>query len=66
MERALVTGAAGFIGSHLASGLLRQGWHVTGLDMRSYARSADDGQPPDPPSGGHAELPGGGQDDYLV
>jgi UDP-glucuronate 4-epimerase len=38
MERALVTGAAGFIGSHLAAGLLRQGWHVTGLDMR-YAAS---------------------------
>ncbi len=34
MQRALVTGAAGFIGSHLAAGLLHEGWHVTGLDTR--------------------------------
>ena len=34
MQRALVTGVAGFIGSHLAADLLRQGWHVTGLDTR--------------------------------
>jgi UDP-glucuronate 4-epimerase len=37
MERALITGVAGFIGSHLAAGLLRQGWSVTGLDSRSPA-----------------------------
>jgi nucleoside-diphosphate-sugar epimerase len=37
MERALITGAAGFIGSHLAAELLRQGWFVTGLDTRSPA-----------------------------
>ena len=37
MQRALVTGAAGFIGSHLAAGLLRQGWQVTGLDARHPA-----------------------------
>ncbi|MFT3713006.1 MAG: NAD-dependent epimerase/dehydratase family protein [Archangium sp.] len=30
--RALVTGAAGFIGSHLADHLLGKGWSVTGLD----------------------------------
>lgn len=30
--RALLTGAAGFIGSHLAEGLLREGWEVTGVD----------------------------------
>ena len=29
---ALVTGAAGFIGSHLSETLLDRGWHVTGLD----------------------------------
>jgi len=37
MERALITGAAGFIGSHLAAELLRRGWAVTGLDARSPA-----------------------------
>ncbi|SBW24239.1 NDP-sugar oxidoreductase [Candidatus Protofrankia californiensis] len=37
MERALITGVAGFIGSHLAAELLRQGWSVTGLDSRSAA-----------------------------
>jgi hypothetical protein len=29
------------------------------------ATAGDDGQP-DLPNGGHAELPGGGQRDYLV
>jgi nucleoside-diphosphate-sugar epimerase len=37
MERALITGAAGFIGSHLAAELLHRGWAVTGLDARSPA-----------------------------
>ena len=37
MEHALVTGAAGFIGSHLAAELLRRGWLVTGVDARSPA-----------------------------
>ena len=37
MERALITGVAGFIGSHLAAELLRRGWAVTGLDARSPA-----------------------------
>ena len=31
-RRALVTGAAGFIGSHLVDRLLSEGWAVTGLD----------------------------------
>ena len=39
--RALVTGAAGFIGSHLSDGLLERGAEVVGLDCFSdyYARS---------------------------
>lgn len=32
MKRALVTGAAGFIGSHVCEALLGQGWSVVGLD----------------------------------
>lgn len=32
MPSALVTGAAGFIGSHLVDGLLERGYYVTGLD----------------------------------
>jgi nucleoside-diphosphate-sugar epimerase len=37
MNRALITGVAGFIGSHLAAELLRQNWLVTGVDTRSPA-----------------------------
>ncbi|MEZ5225742.1 MAG: GDP-mannose 4,6-dehydratase [Acidimicrobiales bacterium] len=29
---AVVTGCAGFIGSHLSERLLADGWHVTGID----------------------------------
>ena len=38
---ALVTGAAGFIGSHLCEHLLSDGWDVTGVDCFTdyYARS---------------------------
>jgi nucleoside-diphosphate-sugar epimerase len=38
---ALVTGAAGFIGSHLSERLLSEGWRVTGVDCFTdyYARS---------------------------
>jgi nucleoside-diphosphate-sugar epimerase len=30
--RALITGAAGFLGSHLCDRLLQEGWEVEGLD----------------------------------
>ena len=32
MNRAVVTGVAGFIGSHLAEALLRRGWEIVGVD----------------------------------
>jgi len=32
MEKAIVTGGAGFIGSHLAEGLVKNGWRVTVID----------------------------------
>jgi nucleoside-diphosphate-sugar epimerase len=40
-KKAVVTGVAGFIGSHLAERLLADGWQVTGVDCFSdyYARS---------------------------
>ena len=38
--RALVTGGAGFIGSHLARRLVDSGWHVTTLDNLSSPASA--------------------------
>lgn len=37
MQHAFITGVAGFIGSHLAAELLRQGWAVAGIDNRSAA-----------------------------
>ncbi|MFO0927423.1 MAG: GDP-mannose 4,6-dehydratase [Gemmataceae bacterium] len=43
--KCLVTGAAGFIGSHLCEELLRQGHHVTGIDafIPYYPRPFKDG-----------------------
>ena len=32
MKRVLITGAAGFLGSHLCDRFLREGFHVTGMD----------------------------------
>ena len=39
--RALVTGASGFIGSHLVSALLQAGWQVTAASRRPLAPPAD-------------------------
>jgi len=40
-RRALITGGAGFIGSHLAAGLLERGWRVAVLDDLSTGRRAN-------------------------
>ena len=42
MKRALVTGCAGFIGSHLSERLIAEGWHVVGVDaFTAYYDRAD-------------------------
>src|SRR3712207_4279717 len=41
--RALVTGCAGFIGSHLTDALLADGHEVVGVDVRSPAQPASGG-----------------------
>ena len=52
MKRVLITGGAGFIGSHLADHLLAHGWQVRVLDalhpqVHGPAAGADDATPPD-------------------
>ncbi|MEA3337692.1 MAG: GDP-mannose 4,6-dehydratase [Chloroflexota bacterium] len=41
MQRALITGGAGFIGSHLAQALLQRGWQVTVIDDLSTGSFAN-------------------------
>ncbi|MDR7554867.1 MAG: GDP-mannose 4,6-dehydratase [Armatimonadota bacterium] len=41
MGRALISGGAGFIGSHLCEALVAAGWHVTALDDLSTGRRAN-------------------------
>ncbi len=42
LKRALVTGGAGFIGSHLVDGLLSEGCEVTVLDNLSTGRLSNE------------------------
>ena len=37
VKRVLVTGAAGHLGSHLSATLVKEGFHITGLDMAAPA-----------------------------
>lgn len=39
-KKALITGGAGFVGSHLAARLMGEGWRVTVIDNLSYGRKA--------------------------
>ncbi|HET6665734.1 MAG TPA: NAD-dependent epimerase/dehydratase family protein, partial [Intrasporangium sp.] len=41
-RRAVVTGAAGFIGSHLCERLVADGWRVTGIDCFTDYYARDD------------------------
>ena len=56
MKTALITGASGYLGSHLAKTLKKSGWKVVGLDIKhtdnkyldffqpAYVRYADESQ----------------------
>jgi hypothetical protein len=61
--RACVGAAAGL--SPAGAAALDCGFACVSAGTGGETLQADDGQP-DLPSGGHAELPGGGQCDYLL
>jgi dTDP-glucose 4,6-dehydratase len=41
MNKILLTGGAGFIGSHVVERLIASGWHVVNLDLLTYAGNLD-------------------------
>ena len=58
MTRAIVTGCAGFIGSHLSSACVAEGWEVLGIDAFTpyYARADKERQPRRPRGAPRFEL----------